>query len=79
VQPDRLKLYVNKKLAGSAPGVRMPRGFTPPRAGQPATNWRGVPVTRFRDKLDKKERVAPFEGRLDDFLMVNDLQVQEAE
>lgn len=71
VQPGRMKLYVNDQLVGTAPGVRMPKSYTPPRLGQPAANRTGAPLTRFMRPLVKGERAAPFKGRLDDFLMLN--------
>jgi hypothetical protein len=72
VQPDRFRLYINGRLAGAVPGVQMPKCYTPPRLGQPVSNWRGVPMTRFVRALAKKESVAGFRGRFDDFLMVNE-------
>lgn len=72
VQPERLKLYVDGRLVGTAPGVQLPQSYTPPRLGQPIENARGVPVTRFVRPLAKNERVAGCRARFDDFRMLNE-------
>jgi hypothetical protein len=71
VQPDRLKLYVDSKPVGTAPGVALPKSYTPPRFAQPGTNRRGNPITRFTVELGKRERIPTFHGRFDDIQLLN--------
>jgi hypothetical protein len=66
------KLYVDNQLVDTGPAVQMPKSYTPPRFGQAATNFRGVPLTRFRAPLSKQDQVLPFKGRVDDFRMLNE-------
>jgi hypothetical protein len=69
------KLYVDGNLAGTAAGVQMPQSYTPPRFGQSARNYQGLPMTRFRAPLSKKDSVLPFRGRVDELRMLNEVEV----
>jgi hypothetical protein len=83
VEPDKQHLYLDGKLAGTAPGAAIPPEYIPPRVGRTNFNKSGiqrvVSRTRFHDQdvLDQakpSERVTnfpAFRGRLDDFRFVN--------
>jgi len=72
----KLKLYVDGKRIGAAPGRLVPRPFGPPRVGTGALNgetrtrFYQPPVDLMGDDNDDSE-ASPFVGRIDDFRYAN--------
>lgn len=68
LQPDKLSLYLDGKLAGRGPGMRIPASYCPPRLGGMTYNKQNKPITVFHDKSSD---TCEFAGRLSDFVFSN--------
>ncbi len=83
VEPDKQRLFLNGKLAGSAPGAAIPVEYAPPRVGRSLIGGGDGTraMTRFHDQDDREKlkpaernrlnQVPTFRGCLDDFRFVN--------
>lgn len=77
VQPEKLHLYLDGTEVASAPGVRVPGTYGPPRVGRTRLNDSNVneSLTLFHDqKLNENlmRNVRNFQGRIAQFQLIND-------